>query len=57
MITTIICWVFIVIFIIFFSFLAALLLANPDLMGIVCAIAIILIGIFTTINLVLTMPI
>lgn len=56
MITTI-CWVFIVIFIIYFSLMAALLLADPDPIGILCAIAIILIGIFTTINLVLTMPI
>jgi len=54
---TIICWLIIVIFIIYFSFLAALLLADPDLIGILCAIAIILIGTFTTIKLVLTMPI
>jgi hypothetical protein len=54
---TAICWGFIIIFIVYFSFMAALLLANPDPMGIFGAITIILIGILTTIILVLTMPI
>lgn len=55
--TTVICWVFIVVFIIFFSFAAGLLLANPDPISISGAIIIILIGVLTTINLVLTMPV
>jgi len=53
----VICWGFIIIFIIYFSFMAALLLADPDPMGILGAITIILIGIFTIIILILTMPI
>ena len=56
--TTVICWVFVVIFIIFFSFAAGLLLAYPaDPMSISGAIIIILIGVLTTINLILTMPV
>ena len=54
---TIICWAFIVIFIIFFSSMASLLLADPDLIKILGAITIILMGIFTTVILILTMPI
>lgn len=55
--TTAICLAFIVIFIIYFSSIAALLLADPDSMGVFCAVSIILIGILTTVLLVLTMPI
>lgn len=54
--TTVICWVFVVVFIIFFSFVAGLLLADPEPMSIAGAIIIILIGVLTTINLILTMP-
>lgn len=54
---TALCWGFIVIFIIYFSSIAAMLLADPDSMGVLCAVSIILIGILTTALLVLTMPI
>lgn len=56
MITTI-CWGFIVIFSIFLGTLVGLLLADPDPMGIFCAISIILIGALTLVILILTMPI
>lgn len=55
--TTVICWVYVVVFIIFFSFAAGLLLVDPEPMSIAGAIIIILIGVLTTINLVLTMPV
>lgn len=54
---TVLCWSFIVIFIIYFSFMAALLLADPDLMAVVAAVSIIFIGILTTVLLIVTMPI
>lgn len=57
MTTVIICWVYVVVFIIFFSFAAGLLLVDPEPMSIAGAIIIILIGVLTTINLVLTMPV
>ncbi len=57
MITTIICWGFIIIFIIYFSVIAALLLADPDTMAVLCAVSIVFIGILTTVLLILTMPI
>ena len=53
----VLCWSFIIIFIICFSFIASLLLADPDIMAVVAAVSIIFIGILTTVLLILTMPI
>lgn len=54
---TVLCWGFIIIFVICFSFVSALLLADPDLMAPIAAVTIMLIGILATVLLILTMPI
>lgn len=54
---TILCWSVIVIFIIYFSSIAMLLIADPDTMVPICVVSIILMGILTTVLLVLIMPI
>lgn len=53
----VLCWSFIIVFIIGFSFIAALLLTDPDLMAPIAAVSIIFIGTLATVLLILTMPV